>query len=408
MSSSGLATEIGAPIPAFSSHAAKELSCCARSVNGYPTFSKRPAATARVGEALLDDAQRLETASRRRDRRQTGGDAVVAPRAQDLLDEVVLPADVVAGRRDRDRDSLSARLGREPEPRKRVAREVERDRRVASEEMQPREPEGRAAGLHRGSPRIEEPGRKRSARAAQDEVGREVQRGRNRGDVRAPLEPVRRVRVHPEPARGPADRGGVPPRGLQEHMARRGRHGGVEPAHDPGERDGALRVRHDDVGSLQAPLDSVEGDEGLAPPCLAHDDRPASQLLEVEGMERLAERPEPVVRRVDGRADRVASDRRQPAADELGRGRVGNSAEQKGAEPQAVLRALDAEGRERLDRLAGGGGERKLRSERRERSCRERRDFPGEAGVAHRVRAVRRDLDVEDVSARAALDEFHG
>ena len=138
----------------------------------------------------------------------------------------------------------------------------------------------------------------------------------------------------------------------RQDVLRRGGHGGVEPAHDARERDRPLGVRDDDVGRIESPLDAVERHELLAATRLAHDDAPAREPVEVEGMERLADLPHHVVRRVHGGADGLAADRGEAGADPFGRRRAaGDAGDDAGAEATAEARDFDGDGGE----VRGGG-----------------------------------------------------
>ena len=171
----------------------------------------------------------------------------------------------------------------------------------------------------------------------------------NRLGVGAALEAVRGVGVEAQAARGCADRRRVPPRRFEQDVLRRGRHGGVEAAHDAGERDGALGVGNDDVGRVENPFDAVERHELFSAARLADDDAAAGELVEVEGVERLADVPEDVVGGVHGGADGLGADGGQPGSDALGGLRGGDPGDDAGAEAAAEARDFDGDGGQGLD-----------------------------------------------------------
>ena len=152
------------------------------------------------------------------------------------------------------------------------------------------------------------------AAVAGDEPRRTIQAVERRLGVRAALEAVRRVRVHPQRARRPAHRARVEVRALEKDARRLLRDRGREAAHDAREGDGLLGVGDHEVLRAELSLDAVERDERLPRLRAPHDDRrqavgPLRERVEVEGVERLADVPEHVVRRVDGRGDRALADR---------------------------------------------------------------------------------------------------
>jgi hypothetical protein len=112
------------------------------------------------------------------------------------------------------------------------------------------------------------------------------------------LEAVRRVRLEPERASAPRDRRRREVRGLEEDRLRVCRHRGGEATHDAGERNGRALVGDDEHLGRQLDFASVEQHELLSRARVAHDDG-ALQLVEVEGMHRLAQLEHDVVGHVD-------------------------------------------------------------------------------------------------------------
>ena len=169
----------------------------------------------------------------------------------------------------------------------------------------------------------------------------------------------------------------------------------VRVPHDAGEGDRALGVRDDDVGGLERALDAVERHELLAARGLAHDEPAAGELVEVERVERLAGVPQDVVRRVHRGRDRLAPIAARRRATR-GRGRRGDPAHERAPKRRqsrgtsitieaSVLGGVAPGARAPRSAppcpagLAGHGG-----------------DLAREPAVAHRVRPVGRDLDLED------------
>ena len=79
---------------------------------------------------------------------------------------------------------------------------------------------------------------------------------------------------------------------------------GLLAAHDPGERDRALRVGDHEIGRLELAQLAVERAQLLARPRAPDDDPPLRELAAVERVQRAAEREHHVVRDVDGVRDR--------------------------------------------------------------------------------------------------------
>src|SRR5262249_30069788 len=144
--------------------------------------------------------------------------------------------------------------------------------------------------------------------------------------------------------------------------------------------------------------------ERLAMSCPPDHDAAASDHGEVEGVQRLAVLQCDVVRDVHNVADRPHSDRIQPAS-EPERRRSDFDAGDRGADVSpAELRRLD------LDADELGAGRLHATGERghevsAEAAAEGRRQLASQAKVAEGVRAVRRDLDLEDGVARDDLVE---
>ena len=113
----------------------------------------------------------------------------------------------------------------------------------------------------------------------------------------------------------------------------------------------------------------------------------------VEGVERLAQLPEDVVRHVHEVVDGAQAHRAQPLGEPRGRGLDRET----GDDARGVARAeVGVENLDRRERCGVGLPflDRDLREA--EGRARERRDFARDADDAERVGAVRRDLDLED------------
>ena len=99
---------------------------------------------------------------------------------------------------------------------------------------------------------------------------------------------MRRVGVEAEPLRAAPDHPPVEVGDLEQHVGRRLRDLGVEPAHDPGDPDGALAIGDDQDLGIELALLAVEGDQRLARPRPADPQLAPGNRRQVVGVQRLA------------------------------------------------------------------------------------------------------------------------
>ena len=268
------------------------------------------------------------------------------PEAHDLLDEI-----------DRARD---------------VARAPGRHRHLGR-----RRPRSRAAAAARPAPRRESPARDRRstssgrwrttggagsspwtsvvpgpARAGErdEQLGRVDRRLLGGVRVDALLPARRRVGAEPQPPRGAQHRQRVEVRRLEQEVRRLVAHLAVLAAHDPGDRDGPLRVGDHEVGRRELALVAVERAD-LLPRLRAADDDPAlREERAVERVQRRAEREHDVVRDVDDVRDRAHAGGEEPRLQPGRRRADAGVAEDPADVARAALEVLDAD----VDRLVAG------------------------------------------------------
>ena len=96
-------------------------------------------------------------------------------------------------------------------------------------------------------------------------VGAPVQRGDRNGGVDGAFVAAARLAGQVQPPLGPRHRGGIPDRGLEQHVGGAVAHLGGARAHHTADRRGRDVVDDQYVGGVQLALDVVEGDDRLAP-----------------------------------------------------------------------------------------------------------------------------------------------
>ncbi len=336
-----------------------------------------------------------EAADRAAARGQRGGDALEAPQARDLLDEVGLAADVVAppgGHGD-----VEAVLGlghAEAQPGEDAVRVGARD--------------GRAEQALRAG--VAQPQRDR-VRAGAADVDRPAHRPRAaeldhqlRGDglaldallgLQLLLEAARGLRAQAQPGRRALDVRPVPRRGLHQHARGRVPHLGAGAAHHARDRRRALGIVDHAHLRVEPALHVVERGHRLAVARAADDQRPARDQVRVEGVHRLPGEQHHVVGDVDDVVDRALAGRHQPRLQPQGRRRDRHVLEQPRGEAGAQVGRPHVDG-EAGDRVARGV--RVLRPRRRgERRVRGGVHLARDAVDAQAVRPVRRDLELEHV-----------
>ena len=139
-----------------------------------------------------------------------------------------------------------------------------------------------------------------SAGDVDEEPGRPLDGVPRQRGVDAALEPMGGIGAEAVVPRLAHEVDGAEPRALEEYVPSRFRHRGVEPAHDPGERDRAPVVGDDEGGRTEVDLAFVEEREAFPRAGAPYPDA-SLQPVEVEGMEGLPELQHDVVRHIDDR-----------------------------------------------------------------------------------------------------------
>lgn len=213
------------------------------------------------------------------------------------------------------------------------------------------------------------------------------------GRVDAALEAVRRVRVHRVTAPGAAHGSRVEGGHLEDDLRGRGVDGGPLPAHHARDRHGRGRIGDDEVVVDERARDPVEPHEGLTGLRAANFDAIARDLLAIEGVHRMAEEEERLVRDVDEARDGARAERLEAKAQIERRRAVVRAREQRVG---VVVAALGRRERH-VDRFgAASRGLRAVAGRQGERNREERADLARESHVPEGVGTVRRDGELVD------------
>src|SRR5215470_10795353 len=221
---------------------------------------------------------------------QGGGNLVVAPDADDLLDQIVLLGDVAAEARDHN-------LQREPGVVHRKAQGLKDAHHLLVRRTHADDPlHARASQREAGArlrPRIHIDHALGHGAPAQvrHELRGAIQRLAQPFDVGAALEAIGGVRVEPERAGRSADGAGIEVRALQQHVGGADRHLRTRSAHHPAYRDGTVRVADQEHVGSEGTVLPIEGDDVLAGLRPSHDDPVADDGIVVEGVERVTHLP---------------------------------------------------------------------------------------------------------------------
>ena len=170
-----------------------------------------------------------------------------------------------------------------------------------------------------------------------------------RAHVCSAREAVRGVGVHCEVARGAANRGGVEPSGLEQHVTRPARDLGLLAAHHAGQSHRTLPIGNHQVIRGELSVDAVEGAQALARLRPPYDDLRISKQVEIESVRRVPHFEQHVVRQISDVVDAADAAQLDAVAHPL-RGRLDFHAER---HPARVTRAQVRVGN--LDRRALGG-----------------------------------------------------
>ena len=168
----------------------------------------------------------------------------------------------------------------------------------------------------------------------------------------------------------------------------------ITPAMPP---EGPVLVADQDHLRVEDPLVAVESRDLLAVAGAADDQEAARDLVEVVGVKRLPGQQHHVVRDVDDVRDRPLARGDQAGAEPQRRGAHLDALEGARGESRAELRHLDLDPREVVGG-AGAGGLRVLGpGRRRQLGARDRVDLAGDAVEAQAVRAVRVEVELQDL-----------
>ncbi len=319
-------------------------------------------------------------------------DAVVALDAHDLLDQIDLGLEVrpVAG--DLDLDAILARRGRHAE-------DVEHVHGIVGRARGSRGAPWRATVASRPTERDGAP----PASATPDRTLPPVQsaislapRAADRPDtlrIGAAFEPVRSLRVQPEPAPREQHAAAREVRALEQDVGGVGRDLGGPPSHDAADGDRRLDVADQQIVRGERSLDIVERRQALPVVGVPHDDPWAREPVHVEAMERLSQLEHGVVGGVDHRVDRPHPARRESGLREERRRSMRHAADHPCQVPGTAVGSLDGHrghiGRSLrcLDRHGIG-----LHDVRPGGGC----HLSGHTEHGEEVGPVRLDLDVQD------------
>ncbi len=319
-------------------------------------------------------------------------DLIVAPDADDLLDQVVLLVDVAPEARHHHLQVVTRAVDCEAQ-RLQDAHRLLAGRARPDHPLDAGHPQRHAPVRPRLRVDVDHPPRDRAAAQLGHQLRRAPEHVGGRLDVAAALEPIRRVGREAERPRGPADGAGIPVGRLQQHPRGGARHLAVRAAHHPADADRALGVAHQRHVGVERPLLTVQGLGALARPRAPHHHRVLGQRVQIEGVQRLAQLPHDVVRHVDQVVDRAQAHRAEPLG-EPGRRRLhGESGDHAGAEARAEVGRLHPH-RGEAGRLHVGLG--RDHAGEAEGCAGEGRDLARHAHHRQGIGAIGRDLDVED------------
>ena len=329
------------------------------------------------------------------------GYAVEAVHPGHFLDEVGLALQVRTVRRDRADDPLAVGPRGQAQAVEdlllALRRNVDAEQRAA-----PRRPHGHGPGLKRIGPDVDHARGQRSAGEFHYHLAGPQRGGIQRHGVHAALEAVVALAHQAQFAAGAACDQRVELRRLDQHVGRRGVDLGGQPAHDPRDGHRPGRVGYHEHVLVEAAGGLVDGDHDLPRPPAANDDLMALQLVVIETVQRLGVFHQDVVGHVDHVVDGPQPGGLEPL-DEPRRAR-------------AYLHALDDPGgvaRAQVGRLDDdlgqvrrvGPADGHVQHRRDEGLAQHGGGLAGHAKVAQAVRAVRRDLQVQD-DVRGRLDDL--
>ena len=160
----------------------------------------------------------------------------------------------------------------------------------------------------------------RSAAGRENQFGDAIGRRHGRFEIRAALEAMRSVGVNAVALRHAPHRDRIPPCRLDQDVLRLLGDHRVEAAHHSGEADRLFGVGHDQIFGRELALDAIERLQRFAGACLANDQPPAFEQIEIENVGRLAAFPENVVGGVDRVADGTLIEKRKTIGNLCGRG----------------------------------------------------------------------------------------
>ena len=210
-------------------------------------------------------------------------------------------------------------------------------------------------------------------------------------EVGAPLEAVAGVGVEQMPTRAGADGGRIEPGGFDDDVFCLGGDHGIPSAHDAGEAECFDVVGDNEVFADQGAGGAVKQLDLLPCPGAANGDA-ASDLVEVEGVRRVAHTEEDKVGGVDCVRDGLLTEGLKIVSNEAGCWGDFDAADDAGREAAAEVRGFNCDGQ----RFDGWDARGQRDVERGEGNVVDRGRFPGDAVVVHGVDAIGGDVHVED------------
>ena len=320
------------------------------------------------------------------------GDPVVAPHADDLLDEIVLHGEVAPEARHLHLEVV-APLGERQSQRRQDPHRLRPRRRHAEHALHAGHAQ-RHAGTRAGRRvHVDEAAGDGPSGQLRDELGGPRARVDEPLDVGPALEAIGGVGEQAQRARRAPDGRGGEIGTLQQHAGGAPAHLGDGAAHDPGQADGLRGIGDHEHGVGERPLLAIQRGEALPGPRAPDHDAPLRHGVVVEGVQGMAALPQHVVRHVDHVADGTQAHGAQARHHPGRRGRHADAGDHAGREARTEIRGVDPGAGQNTHRLIGF-----LQDHRRhaQRAAREGGQLAGDPDHGQAVGAVGRHLDLED------------
>ncbi len=235
------------------------------------------------------------------------GDFVVADDAGDFFDEVNFDVEVEAMGGDLHFDGFAFLRGGELEASEGVE-DLGRGKIGAEELAEAGEAEGEFFGVIIRRAGGDEAGKQFAAGGLENELGSAEAGAFGEGGIDLALESIGGVGFHGQGTGGFADGEGIEAGGFEEDVGGGIGDFGVSAAHDAGEGDGASGVGDDEHAGAEEAFAAVDAGDFFGGAGFADDDFVAGELVEVEGVEGLAEFEHDVVGDIDDIVDGAQTD----------------------------------------------------------------------------------------------------